>query len=160
MEKRSAASQLILGMKLLVCLTVVFAMSAAHAEYYMVYSSPPPLACPGCVGPNFFAPPPVVKKHYAKKKNPCAKKHYAKKTHYKKRSTYSISVYYVYQGAPGCSCVAPCDCCGQWTAVRQQIQTNDGVYRRARVVEPNYSYNPDMSTGDDNASTYPGMQIN
>lgn len=156
MDARSKANRLVLFLKVSLSLMLIGAVGSAHAEYYMVYGAPPDGSC-------------AVKKPYHKKvshKKPKRVHQYHAKKSYRSRSCYETTetVYYVVQGAPACSC-GPCGCpCGQVTQVRQQVtqvRQGDGYYRTVyKTDDPVTSYDPDMATGDDNASTYPDMQIN
>ncbi len=150
--------------KFAILITLFAFTGAAYAEYYVVYSTPSCSYCQTTVYKKY-------KKHHVKKH---VKKHYVKKHVYRPRD-YTVTVSYTWQPAPcgcaytscsscnyNCSYAPPCGCVnngsGRWVKVRTQ-SAYDEVYYYNDNVEKYDSYDPDMSTGDDDATVYPGMDI-
>lgn len=147
-----------------VVLFLSFISYGVRAEYYVV-------STPCCVVTPAFEYKPV--KH---------KKQYVKKTHHKKYrhvhtptcghyeysfsgsgsyGSYNVTVYEFYQTAPCCACgvcAASCNtACGYKNFETRYGYPYQAVNERYRD-EP--CYDPDLSTGDDNACRRPEMQIN
>ena len=115
----------------------LFSLSCnANAEYYFVRSSVNTtcVSCSSCSHKHHVMKHHRVKKHYA------SHHHYAKPKH-------QVACY-----ACGSCHVGSC----QHTR-HSHAKNNHQSYQE---YEKRDSYNPDLSTGDDDASVYPGMQIN
>ena len=134
-------NKLISPLKVIAFLVAMIFTGNVYAEYYLVYSVPV-IAC--CQSHQ------KIKRHLHKTHKPIVKKH---KT--VKRSHYRIEVYYPCMMTPCGACVVQC-------APREYVTSippPDSYYYSSRTEYYEYSYNPDMSTGDDNASRHPDMDI-
>ncbi len=137
-----------------------------RAEYYVVTT-------PCCVVPAFQYKPIKHKKyHYAKK---TSHKKYKKYRHLHSTTckhysfsgsgpygSYNVTVYdFYYQANPCCACgICAANCataCGTRNVAVRYGYPYQAVNERYRD-EP--CYDPDLSTGDDNACRHPDMQIN
>lgn len=133
--------------------SLIFASPYAYAEYYLVYPAANVIDCADC-----YARP--TWKHHHSKHHHSTRPHVAHKKHHHHRSSYSITVYYPWR------IVTPCyTCCATNTHYRDAIIDYNSMpvsHSRGRYIHDNpYDYyNPDMSTGDDDASVYPDMNIN
>jgi len=130
---------------------LIFLSTASFAEYYLVYGTQP--CC-------------VIKKHHA-----VARKHIVvKKIHHRQvvhhhyhQRFYSprMEVYYVKPAASCCTChevwiQGRWDCYGGGGCGRSSAYDSDGYsYATTKIT-----YNPDLTTGDDDTWVDPNMNIN
>lgn len=136
--------------KLSQLLFLLFIPFYAHAEYYLVYPAP----AMSCIAPSCKA-----NVHRVHRKIISHKKHHVK--HVRQRNSYSISVYYpVVIPACACSIAASVPCC-QYPFYPPHDSDGFNVFS-TQTYEDNYNddSDPDMSTGDDDASYHPDLQIN
>jgi hypothetical protein len=146
-------------LKVFLIISLFFFLIPVRAEYYLVYSSD----C--CCNTERY-----VKKTYKKtcyKKSSVKKVKYKKPRHYvahKPRSSYHISVYYVWNGFPN-NCPSPCEaryrCCGGYQKSSGSIVQFSGApaaWPRDDFSEGdnNWNYYQDRATADD---VYPDMNI-
>lgn len=139
---------------------IIFALSThTYAEYYLVYS-----AQPCCV---------VAKKHYAVKKHIVKKNHVVVKrsphtplAHYKKSHRPKVAVYSISYPSPCCAChevwiQGRWDCyggCAPPPAKRISERMAGDTYGYSYATTE-ITYNPDLTTGDDDTWVDPNMNI-
>lgn len=133
----------------------LFLVSPVKAEYYLVYSS-------DCCCETIRD---VPKKQYCSNCKPVAKKkyHHKRYAYHKPKSSYHISVYYVWNGFPN-PCPSPCEvryCCGSYQRSSGSIVKFSGA--PAAWPQENFSegtndwnYYQDRATADD---VYPDMNV-
>lgn len=140
-----------------VCLftLLVFLSTHSYAEYYLVYPFPPPVIWLDGNGHH----------HVTKKKYP---RHSTKRM--VRRHSTDMSVYYISYAAPPC-CICQevwiqgrWDCYGGCAPKQQpewvQYQTfNDDPYGYSYTRTAEITYDPDLTTKDDNTWKNPGMDI-
>jgi hypothetical protein len=124
-----------MGLKAKLCLFLCLAvlMGSARAEYYLVYPAP---ACVYCVHTRWVA------HHYYH--------HYRHRIVHHRHPCYGTSIYYyAWEPVSACPCANVYDDCGAC-----------GHYHRVYYQgDDNWNYDPDLSTGDDDATVHPGMDI-
>lgn len=125
---------------------LTFSLSA-HAEYYFACEGPIMWTyCPsgGCVKKHRHHYPKVKKKH----------------TYHRVYRSEIVNVYVV----PACGGCSGC-CAGREESAAYYWRYGNtyppiyGPYVQDYYPSPRDAYDPDLSTGDDNASVYPGMDI-
>lgn len=138
------ASKLISLLK--VCIFVTFASAACnvYAEYYLVYSAP----CPDCYAPPAEWRPYHVRHHAYVKHHRCR---------YARNYAYDVRVI-----VPLCPPPPPPPCMSCYPRSNEFVEFNTypGATGHGRYVINEVDTNdPDMSTGDDDASIHPDMDI-
>lgn len=145
-------------LRIFIFLLAVLIMSGASAEYYIVYSAP---TC----GFECFERPHRVTTHHKYKKH--VKKHKTYKPKYvHKRQYYKecrTAPYYAWYpiASTGCAVWAAGGCgnASAWAPVKPDY-SKDHTFTTPADNAYYYNYDPDLSTGDDDATVYPDMQIN
>ncbi|VVC75645.1 hypothetical protein AQUSIP_09350 [Aquicella siphonis] len=133
---------------------VTLSIPSAHAGYLIPPAPGPFVECVNCCGSY------PVKPHKHKHK-----KHYKKIKHYKHYKYYRyIPCNAYYYACPMPVVMAPCvtaaGCYRIQTHEFVEFNTSPNAYGSGRYIDNTYdNYDPDMSTGDDDPTIYPGMNI-
>lgn len=137
-----------------VCIFIFLASAAfnVYAEYYLVYAVPPEsnFVCIHCHRYHHHHRHP----HYGLAVH--HRHHPVLSTHHR-RSSYHISIYYPVYPACGCADV--------WVACSYPTRSSDEVYSAKpdrygeRYYDEDTNYDPDMTTGDDDPTADPNLDI-
>src|SRR5579885_655675 len=143
------AGKLITLFKISVFIMIVSCAPDVYAEYYIVYPAPNPVfACPNCyVRETVWRPHRVH--HHAAKHHRCG--------YYRHYRNYAYDIRCVVPACGGCMPPPPpCMSCAR-SPDFVQFNWNPGAYGHGRYVRIDEfdTNDPDLSTGDDDASIHP-----